>query len=60
MRPITTLAALLLLASSATGIQQSSGDWKLIFDGAVTRILLFNVKADLGERRDTAIRVVAG
>ena len=29
-----------------------SGDWKLIFDGAVTRIFLFNVKADPGERQD--------
>ena len=29
-----------------------SGDWKLIIDGAVTRILLFNVKADPGERQD--------
>ena len=29
-----------------------SGDWKLIFDGAVTRVLLFNVKADPGERQD--------
>jgi arylsulfatase A len=29
-----------------------SGDWKLIIDGAVTRIFLFNVKADPGERRD--------
>ena len=29
-----------------------SGDWKLIVDGAVTRIFLFNVKADPGERQD--------
>jgi arylsulfatase A-like enzyme len=29
-----------------------SGDWKLIFDGAVTRIFLYNVKADPGERQD--------
>ena len=29
-----------------------SGDWKLIVDGAVTRILLHNVKADPGERQD--------
>ncbi len=29
-----------------------SGDWKLIIDGAVTRILLFNVKADPAERQD--------
>jgi arylsulfatase A len=29
-----------------------SGDWKLIIDGAVTRIFLFNVKADPGERQD--------
>jgi arylsulfatase A-like enzyme len=28
------------------------GDWKLIVDGAVTRIFLFNVKADPGERVD--------
>ena len=29
-----------------------SGDWKLLIDGAVTRILLFNVKAEPGERQD--------
>lgn len=29
-----------------------SGDWKLIIDGAVSRIFLFNVKADPGERQD--------
>jgi arylsulfatase A-like enzyme len=29
-----------------------SGDWKLIIDGAITRIFLFNVKADPGERQD--------
>jgi arylsulfatase A-like enzyme len=29
-----------------------SGDWKLIIDGAITRIFLFNVKADAGERQD--------
>ena len=29
-----------------------SGDWKLIFDGAVTRIFLYNLKADPGERQD--------
>jgi arylsulfatase A len=29
-----------------------SGDWKLIIDGAVTRIFLFNVKADPAERED--------
>lgn len=29
-----------------------SGDWKLIIDGAVTRVFLFNVKADPGERKD--------
>lgn len=29
-----------------------SGDWKLIVDGAVTRIFLFNVKVDPGERQD--------
>ena len=29
-----------------------SGDWKLIIDGAVTRIFLFNVRTDPGERRD--------
>ena len=29
-----------------------SGDWKLLFDGAVTRVFLFNVKADAGERED--------
>lgn len=29
-----------------------SGDWKLMIDGAVTRIFLFNVKADPGERQD--------
>ena len=29
-----------------------SGDWKLVLDGAITRILLFNVRADPGERVD--------
>ena len=29
-----------------------SGDWKLLIDGAVTRIFLFNVRADPGERQD--------
>jgi arylsulfatase A-like enzyme len=29
-----------------------SGDWKLVVDGAVTRIFLFNLKADPGERDD--------
>lgn len=29
-----------------------SGDWKLIIDGAATRVFLFNVKADPGERQD--------
>jgi arylsulfatase A len=29
-----------------------SGDWKLIIDGAVTRMFLFNVKTDPGERKD--------
>lgn len=29
-----------------------SGDWKLLIDGAVTRIFLFNLKADPGERQD--------
>jgi arylsulfatase A-like enzyme len=29
-----------------------SGDWKLIVDGAVTRVFLFDVKADPGERQD--------
>ena len=29
-----------------------SGDWKLLIDGAVTRIFLFNVKTDPGERQD--------
>jgi arylsulfatase A-like enzyme len=29
-----------------------SGDWKLVIDGAVTRIFLFNVKTDAGERQD--------
>jgi arylsulfatase A-like enzyme len=33
-----------------------SGDWKLIIDGAVTRIFLFNVKADPGERVDLFAR----
>jgi arylsulfatase A-like enzyme len=33
-----------------------SGDWKLIIDGAVTRIFLFNVKADPGERQDLFAR----
>jgi arylsulfatase A-like enzyme len=33
-----------------------SGDWKLIIDGAVTRILLFDVKADPGERQDLFAR----
>ena len=29
-----------------------SGDWKLIVDGAITRVFLFNVKSDPGERHD--------
>jgi arylsulfatase A-like enzyme len=29
-----------------------SGDWKLMIDGSVTRIFLFDVKADPGERND--------
>ncbi len=29
-----------------------SGDWKLIIDGAATRMFLFNVKVDPGERHD--------
>ena len=29
-----------------------SGEWKLLIDGAVTRILLFNVQTDPGERED--------
>lgn len=29
-----------------------SGDWKLIIDGAVTRIFLFNVREDPSERQD--------
>jgi arylsulfatase A-like enzyme len=29
-----------------------SGDWKLVIDGAVTRVFLFDVKADPGERQD--------
>lgn len=29
-----------------------SGDWKLMIDGAITRMFLFNVKADPGERQD--------
>jgi arylsulfatase A-like enzyme len=29
-----------------------SGDWKLLIDGAVTRVFLFDVKADPGERQD--------
>jgi arylsulfatase A-like enzyme len=33
-----------------------SGDWKLLVDGAVTRIFLFNVKADPGEREDLFAR----
>jgi arylsulfatase A-like enzyme len=33
-----------------------SGDWKLLIDGAVTRIFLFNVKADPGEREDLFAR----
>ena len=33
-----------------------SGDWKLIIDGAVTRIFLFNVTADAGERHDVFAR----
>lgn len=33
-----------------------SGDWKLIIDGAVTRIFLFNVKTDPGERQDLFAR----
>jgi arylsulfatase A-like enzyme len=33
-----------------------SGDWKLMIDGAVTRIFLFNVKADPGERQDLFAR----
>ena len=33
-----------------------SGDWKLLVDGAVTRIFLFDVKADPGERQDLFAR----
>jgi arylsulfatase A-like enzyme len=33
-----------------------SGDWKLMIDGAVTRIFLFDVKADPGERHDLFAR----
>lgn len=33
-----------------------SGDWKLIIDGAITRIFLFNVRADPGERQDLFAR----
>lgn len=33
-----------------------SGDWKLLIDGAVTRVFLFNVKADPGERQDLFAR----
>ena len=33
-----------------------SGDWKLMIDGAVTRIFLFNVKADPGARQDLFAR----
>ena len=33
-----------------------SGDWKLMIDGAITRIFLFDVKADPGERRDLFAR----
>lgn len=33
-----------------------SGDWKLIVDGAVTRIFLFNVRTDPGERQDLFAR----
>jgi arylsulfatase A-like enzyme len=33
-----------------------SGDWKLLVDGAVTRIFLFDVKADPGERQDLYAR----
>jgi arylsulfatase A-like enzyme len=33
-----------------------SGDWKLMIDGAVTRIFLFDVKADPGERQDLFAR----
>jgi arylsulfatase A-like enzyme len=33
-----------------------SGDWKLMIDGAITRIFLFNVKADPGERQDLFAR----
>jgi arylsulfatase A-like enzyme len=33
-----------------------SGDWKLLIDGAVTRIFLFNVKADPAERHDLFAR----
>jgi arylsulfatase A-like enzyme len=33
-----------------------SGDWKLIVDGAVTRIFLFDVKSDPGERQDLFAR----
>jgi arylsulfatase A-like enzyme len=29
-----------------------SGDWKLLIDGAVTRVFLFNLKIDPGERDD--------
>ena len=33
-----------------------SGDWKLMIDGAITRIFLFNVKTDPGERKDLFAR----
>ena len=33
-----------------------SGDWKLLIDGAVTRIFLFNVRNDPGEREDLFAR----
>jgi arylsulfatase A len=33
-----------------------SGDWKLLIDGAVTRIFLFNVNTDPGERQDLFAR----
>jgi hypothetical protein len=33
-----------------------SGEWKLVIDGAVTRIFLFNVRDDPGERQDLFAR----
>jgi hypothetical protein len=52
---ITIGSALLLITSTATGVQPRrpvTPNVVLIIDGAVTRVFLFNAKADPGERVD--------